>query len=241
MTFASWPATNNVPATELARNGFYYLMRGDEVKCAFCNVIIMSWQTFDDIAKTHKEWSPQCHFVLGMIDDIDDDANIDVCGTGNMTRLKHPQYETHLARVQSFANNWPTTTTTITAEQLADAGFFYEGPHDRVCCFYSDCILDDWLENDDAFVEHERWFPTCGYVHKVKEVHLAQRTINETSQITPTNDQDLLMCKICYENRVDTCFMPCGHVVSCFKCAVSFTQCPLCRRVCKSVQKLFFA
>jgi hypothetical protein len=49
----------------LAKNGFYFLGRGDEVRCAFCKVEIMKWENGDDPAVDHKRWAAQCPLVNG--------------------------------------------------------------------------------------------------------------------------------------------------------------------------------
>jgi hypothetical protein len=37
------------------------------------------------------------------------------------------------------------------------------------------------------------------------------------------------MCKICMDSEVSIVFLPCGHLVSCPKCAPALLSCPICR------------
>lgn len=41
---------------------------------------------------------------------------------------------------------------------------------------------------------------------------------------------DATICKICYNEELGVVFVPCGHIVSCVKCAPSLTTCAVCRK-----------
>ena len=47
---------------------------------------------------------------------------------------------------------------------LAQAGLYYDGPHDRVKCAFCLRIFKNWTINDDPKVEHQRYSPNCAYV-----------------------------------------------------------------------------
>ena len=52
-------------------------------------------------------------------------------------------------------------------------------------------------------------------------------------------------CVICYQNRKDTAFYPCGHTCLCFDCAQRFNReathrvCPICRNRIKDTIKIY--
>ncbi|CAH1125871.1 unnamed protein product [Ceutorhynchus assimilis] len=50
---------------------------------------------------------------------------------------------------------------------------------------------------------------------------------------------EAMTCKICMDNRLDSVFMPCAHVVACSECAVRIDRCPLCRSEITQAQKLY--
>ena len=52
---------------------------------------------------------------------------------------------------------------------------------------------------------------------------------------------ELKMCKICYENKKNSVFIPCGHICCCFECAVKLDECPLCRMKIDKIVKTFDA
>ncbi|XP_051516453.1 baculoviral IAP repeat-containing protein 7-like [Myxocyprinus asiaticus] len=65
-------------------------------------------------------------------------------------------------RLKTF-KNWSRDAPVSPAE-LARAGFFYLGCGDTVQCFCCDGILRHWVNGDTPLGEHERYFPTCGFV-----------------------------------------------------------------------------
>ncbi|ACI28829.1 agip128 [Agrotis ipsilon multiple nucleopolyhedrovirus] len=264
MSFAEWPASNHVSPQQLASAGFYYMGVGDEVRCAFCKVEIMRWQPGDDPLTDHKRWAPQCKFLREIIEDdigVGDGGggDSDECGSRAsdtiVGRPKHPAFNSYNARIQTYKNLWPKGLSQ-TPHLMASAGFFYTGLGDMVVCFHDDCRLKEWKAGDDPWREHARWFANCPFVRKVKGFEFIQQTMtaactvksndnndnnddNESSSAAEHDDK--LLCKICFENTRNVCFMPCGHVVCCRNCSMSVDRCPLCRDEFKSIQKLFYA
>lgn len=59
--------------------------------------------------------------------------------------------------------NWPSEKR-LRPEQLATAGFFYQGVDDRTVCFYCRIGLNNWEDNDDAWEQHAKWSPRCSFV-----------------------------------------------------------------------------
>ena len=48
-------------------------------------------------------------------------------------------------------------------------------------------------------------------------------------------------CVICMDNAVDIVFLPCGHIVSCLRCAQNMASCPICRTSINTCQKIYFS
>lgn len=227
-TFSGWPHTSVTPAA-LARSGFYYLGRGDEVRCAYCKVELMRWAEGVDVSEQHRRWAPQCPlFSPG-------------------TPPHHPHYSSMNARIASFAN-WPSQMRPKPHE-LADAGWFYTGHGDETICFFCNGAVKHWDRDDDPWVEHARWFRNCDYVRIEKGPDYVQQVMSEACVVRasgssaggePTN-QDQNLCKICCERVRDVCFYPCGHVFACAKCAAELSKCPMCRKNFKTITRLYYA
>ncbi|AAQ91688.1 inhibitor of apoptosis protein 3 [Choristoneura fumiferana DEF multiple nucleopolyhedrovirus] len=256
-TYVDWPVSFLEPS-QMAANGFYYLRRSDEVRCAFCKVEIMRWLEGDDPAVDHKRWAPQCPFVQQNTAQQNQTpapvqvvANQDECGSSRvMFGPMHPKYSTESARLKTFVD-WPVSLKQK-PEQLAEAGFYYTGKGDRVKCFHCDGGLKDWESTDEPWEEHARWFDRCTYVRLVKGYDYVQRVLSKACVIkkeenveqsaklnVPEENSDCVeqpltlpenkMCKICFNAEKTVCFNPCGHVLVCVKCATVLKDCPMCR------------
>lgn len=276
-TFKNWPVPFLGPEV-LAKNGFYYLGRGDEVRCAFCKVEIMKWQEGDDPAVDHQRWAPQCPFLKGpsAVEPLGRDecgvrappANPTTTSAIQMPGPVHPKYASEAARLRTF-KDWPRSMRQK-PEDLADAGFFYTGHGDKTKCFYCDGGLKDWEEDDIPWEQHARWFNRCAYVLLVKGKQYVQMVITESCFIGPDEEdtipsavkppavkpetvqpqaikpqedasvEDSLLCKICFSEERNICFVPCGHVVACAKCALANSKCPMCRRTIQYAQRLYY-
>jgi len=49
------------------------------------------------------------------------------------------------------------------------------------------------------------------------------------------------MCKICMDEEVSIVLLPCGHLVSCARCAPALKNCPICRNGIKGTVRTFMA
>ncbi|CAG9562710.1 unnamed protein product [Danaus chrysippus] len=267
-TFDNWPVPFLSPEL-LAKNGFYYLKRGDEVRCAFCKVEIMKWMVGDDPATDHQRWAPQCPFLRRQAASGNvplEDGGRDECGVHvpppaptpvRMPGPKHPHYSSEDARLRTFSD-WPRSMRQK-PEELAEAGFFYTGQGDKTKCFYCDGGLKDWENDDVPWEQHARWFSRCAYVQLVKGREYIQKVISQAEAVSNTNKEDTeqkfetkpkdkqgseddsKLCKICYNEELNICFVPCGHVVACAKCALSTDKCPMCRRTFTNAVRLYFS
>ncbi|AKC91666.1 iap3 [Lambdina fiscellaria nucleopolyhedrovirus] len=282
-TFVGWPLCFLSPA-RLARNGFYYLGRNDEVRCAFCKVEIMKWMDGDDPEIDHRRWAPQCPFLRkrhpsNNVNDVDDVNNnvddgddgtlrrhecINDCAPVDKLKIAHPQYAIENSRLKTF-DTWPRFMRQK-SKYLADAGFFYTGHSDKVKCFYCDIGVYEWQHDDDPWKEHAKWSPRCNYLLLCKGAAYVQKVISdlclirsensspvlcgavekktsvvESNKTTEENEKEEIECKICFDAPRDVCFVPCGHVIVCAKCALSLDKCPSCRAVFNDVIKLYYS
>ncbi|XP_053392204.1 E3 ubiquitin-protein ligase XIAP-like [Mercenaria mercenaria] len=80
--------------------------------------------------------------------------------------LKYPDFQSIEERVSSF-EKWPVQIKQ-TPSQLAEAGFFFTGFDDCVCCFVCGGKLRRWNITDDPWTEHCRLFPLCLFAREQK-------------------------------------------------------------------------
>lgn len=74
-----------------------------------------------------------------------------------------------------------------------------------------------------------------------KSLNTSQRSINDA--IDEKTEDENIMCKVCYDNKVCVFFYPCGHTQTCKKCskqlAKSKSRCLFCKKEIKSMHRAF--
>ncbi|XP_012276923.1 baculoviral IAP repeat-containing protein 7-A isoform X2 [Orussus abietinus] len=198
-SFENWPISSIVPPERLAESGFYYLQEADMVECAFCRGLVMKWEPGDDPDREHRIHFPNCDFYMHQ--DVDEVMSTEKVELGNVRLLpgtssdlkelgiqthsapRQPKHATYEGRLRTF-EGWPENLRQ-TPEMLANAGFYYFGIGDRVRCFHCDGGLRDWEATDDAWTEHARWFPRCGYVSLVRGQEFIKHCVDTRPPLDP--------------------------------------------------------
>lgn len=162
-SFQNWCYQSIVKKEDLAKNGFYYLGDGDRVRCAFCNVVLSSWQKGDDVPTEHRRHSKYCPFVLGK-----KTSNIPYSPSSDCLsniQPEYPEFKDYLKRLETYKNYWPKAMKQRPKE-LAAAGLFYTEKGDAVQCFQCGGLLRNWEPDDKPWEEHARWFPRCLFIRE---------------------------------------------------------------------------
>lgn len=73
-------------------------------------------------------------------------------------KIQQQNFKNEKNRLATF-KNWPNTN--ISPESLAKAGFYYFDVQDQVKCAWCCGIIAKWEKGDNAFDEHNRFFPNC--------------------------------------------------------------------------------
>lgn len=185
-----WPKTSPVDVDRLAAEGFFWTGYSDRAQCAFCVGFIGNWEPGDPpVDAQHRRFFPHCKRARRVpcpnipYSPSDDRRGGDVGGLVNASVVAtaatsgedvagltnqpyHPRYQLYSSRLDSY--RYYPRRYPLKAARLAEAGFFYEGPADKVRCFWCDGGLEDWEAGDDAWTEHARWYPGCRHVFLVK-------------------------------------------------------------------------
>ena len=179
-------------------------------------------------------------------------------------RHEFPEFAVETNRIASYTD-WPKFLKQR-PQDLSDAGFYYSGKGDRVCCFSCGGGLKDWEEGDSPWEQHAMWYGNCEYLKLMKgkcfidQMAKKRRNSGATGPgrevVSPPNSTEGferphdtaarenlsdVSCKICYDNECNTIFLPCGHIIACAKCASSVTKCPACRQPFNSVVRAYFS
>lgn len=52
-------------------------------------------------------------------------------------------------------------------------------------CFHCDGGLRNWEETDEAWTEHAKWFPKCGYVNLIKGQDFVKQCVEHRPPLDP--------------------------------------------------------
>ncbi|XP_037953728.1 uncharacterized protein LOC119683913 [Teleopsis dalmanni] len=185
-TFTNWPNPNISPES-LAKAGFFYLNRSDEVKCAWCKGVIARWEKQDNAFQEHKRFFPNCPRVqLGPLIEMTNDGIRDL-GIQQISPPKMPKFSSLDTRLRTYTN-WPIRDVQK-PESLAQAGLYYQNVDDQVRCFHCNIGLRSWQKEDDPWFEHAKWYPQCQFVKLVKGVNYVQSVQNITKQTSQLQHQ----------------------------------------------------
>lgn len=77
----------------------------------------------------------------------------------------HKHLANFYVRLRTFSK-WPKQMRP-SAEELTQAGFSYRFEGDVTSCFFCGVTVHNWEEDDNAFVEHKKWSPTCKYLNMI--------------------------------------------------------------------------
>ena len=179
-TFRRFPH-QNVDTNVLAERGFYYTGIADRVQCAFCKILIQNW-TIDDTPTDINFHYSNCSLLLtNQPNRLSTRSHSRTTNTHFMpshptvmlrqlfpcNRPKHVLFATlwqrRISFQASFSCNW-TQHLRVSTDTLAEAGFFEVGNVDEVKCFYCGGSLIQWQYNDQPWVEHAKYFPTCHFL-----------------------------------------------------------------------------
>jgi E3 ubiquitin-protein ligase XIAP len=98
------------------------------------------------------------------------------------TLVKHVEYNVEAKRVESY-KDWPKIMRQK-PKILSDAGFYYTGKGDKVCCFSCSGVLKDWQENDDPWEQHAMWYGKCEYLNLMKESDFIEKMTQRREEIS---------------------------------------------------------
>lgn len=169
----------------LAKAGFYYTKKGSDVKCFDCNLEVdaKSIRASDDIAKIHKEKSPDCLFAQGL--------TINLRPGRSKTFMSYDSLRFEKERLETFIE-WPIKW--LHPAELAADGFYYLRTADHCACVFCRGIVGAWEVGDTPRGEHQRHFPHCPFIRgqPVGNVPISHSNIlaRLPSQENPTQNQN---------------------------------------------------
>lgn len=109
-----------------------------------------------------------------------------------ISRPEHPEFAVEAKRLETY-EDWPKTMRQK-PQQLSDAGFYYTGKGDRVCCFSCGGGLKDWEENDDPWEQHGMWYGKCEYLKLMKGADFIAKMAKRRDEICKKPSEGTSSC-----------------------------------------------
>lgn len=223
LTYSSWPQPFPEPKM-LAESGLYYSGVADVVTCFFCGGALGNWEPNDNPWDEHTKFYPDCAFLA-----LAAKRN----GKASKSIETNPVQLMKQKRDSSVKEPSPDITTDIM--------------HEALNIFPKPLVMDAVRRNggnlfslqelcDDILCSNKNQSP-----EPTQEVITSESVSGSTIENGSTTNSDALLCKICMDRERGVVFQPCGHLVSCWKCAQLISDCPVCRRPILHVIKTYFS
>ena len=199
----SWPLHTPVTIGDLAKAGFYYLGRGDRVRCYFCSGVLYGWEKGDTAVGEHRKHFPQCKFIQR------NDATTATTSSESGVRLKTQDDNDKIT-----LENWRGSNAVQIVRELD----IY--PLTVIECAVRKLLIDDGEDSFDSST-------LLDVIFKIKnastnDLHLAvealtieprqQKSVEALEREVETLKSNKL-CKICLDEVVAVVFLPCRHLV----------------------------
>lgn len=250
-SFENYPIDDTIMRNNFVINGFKYNQIDDHVVCEYCNVEIKNWSINDCIEYVHCKFSPYCSYAtkLAKFEHFDDNISTEtVLVKESKPKCIYKCMSNTRSRINTFAEYWPVTLKNM-IEKIADAGLFYTGRGDETVCFFCDCHVRDWNQNDDPWSRHVAENSQCYFVMSVKgenyfvnSQHINECNIDEheIEHVPSIEIEQRLECTICLERQRDAVLLPCRHFCVCVQCYFGLLEkCPTCRQDVTDFIKVF--
>lgn len=255
-SFENYPIKDLNFINKLVINGFKSNQINDHVTCEYCDVEIKNWCVDECIELAHVVFSPNCAYACKIAEqeqfNQDKSSIKTVLVKSGCPKCLYENMSSEQSRTKTFLDYWPIALRGMVSK-IVNAGLFYSNFGDETICFFCDCRVRDWHNEDDPWERHILQNPNCFYVLSIKEgTDLIRNKKND--KIEPlivvadnnkiiVDDEKLnenLECKICLQRQRDAVLLPCRHFCVCVQCYFCLNRkCPTCRQDVINFIKIF--
>ena len=158
--------------TLLAREGWYYLGIGRQVKCRACHIEVCLGKFGKGIIEAHEENSPGCKLAKRRQQLRKKMIEVRCNDSWATASAPDPNHPLENARVPSMADAYRRSCTFDDAEiaahhdEMVDAGFYWSPKREQVVCYYCwGCFEIDQVQSNSK-IQHARGRPNCEYINK---------------------------------------------------------------------------
>lgn len=243
-TFINWPSKIPVRPEQLARAGFYYVGRSDDVKCFCCDGGLRCWESGDDPWVEHAKWFPRCEYLLlargpefvGQVQARFPHLFEQLLSSAERSASEDLDPSVHPASQENQSEDLMLNNAVIRAalqmgfsrslvKKTVQNKIRTTGQNYRIV---SELVTDILTAPDEKKEEEQE-----------KEIEKSTSDLPLEEQLRRLQEERT--CKVCTDKEVSVVFIPCGHLVVCKECAPSMAQCPICRSTIKGTVRTFLS
>ncbi|XDV37912.1 hypothetical protein PO909_007436 [Leuciscus waleckii] len=213
LTFVNWPSRITVRPDQLAKAGFYYVGRNDDVKCFRCDGGLRCWESGDDPWVEHAKWFPRCEYLL---------------------QEKGQEFVHQIQARFPFVFEQLLTNGDSDSREFVDPPVVHLGPGEDAVMMNNPVVKQTVQSKILASGEN---YETVQEL--VSDLLRAEDEKREEEQLRRLQEERT--CKVCMDKEVNIVFIPCGHLVVCKECASSLRKCPICRGLVKGAVRTFLS
>ncbi|ABI35737.1 Iap-2 [Ectropis obliqua nucleopolyhedrovirus] len=225
----------------MAQNGFYYNGNTENIQCCKCKVVILKLNKNDDIKIIHKIYSPHCGFNRKQQQQQTSLSKL------TFTKSFEPHSvlmsnilltHEHQRQHNQIGTSWENTNVAEVAT-APPYSLLYPTLPINVSTLHCENQKE---ENNNYVVANNMNQCENNTVDIVNNKINNQSGNDATNNNICSNETDSTSdntCKICLERERQICFLPCGHVATCEKCAKRCNKCCMCRKVIVNKLRIF--
>jgi baculoviral IAP repeat-containing protein 7/8 len=202
-SFSTCPDVIRTKIEDFVASGFFYFSRNNVVVCFTCGIQLGSWENDDEVDLEHCRWRPSCLWIFL------------VKGVAFVEEVKKLQ-RAHLDKLKAVFDE---DDDDFVGSPLNFQ--FYEKigiPMNFVRGIYKNFVKREQRD----FISQQEMSDTIASTFAFKapkiETHVEKVPVN----IDP-------LCAVCRVDDKCMVFVPCAHLLTCPRCAISINSCPYCR------------
>lgn len=215
-SFFRWPHTiwtRTITPIAFAAAGLYFTGSTDRVKCFECGIEIFGWVDGDIPRIIHDRLEPRCRFVRNK---RCGNMPLGAIPPVNSTPSQRPNID-HYRPVYDAIREFNETQELPVRVIMSETAPIQTVTTVTVSSSTTDTANSTRSGN--------------------------QQTINTPGPSNPPENpgtmEESLLCKVCLERNLQIVFFPCGHIVTCKKCAKQLKICCFCRQQIKNQRRIF--
>ncbi|KAJ8311085.1 hypothetical protein KUTeg_011362 [Tegillarca granosa] len=250
-SFRCWPKDKKQHPQDLAKAGFFYEGREDQVRCFFCGGGLFNWDPEDVPIVEHARWYPKCvflrqlkgdDFILQIQKTFQQGDDVSIVTYINILFWLLPYSKESEKQRETDVMSHPAILSVI--EMGIDVDMVKKALPSVESSTLSaeNLLLKVWeLEDTKEAAEPEaKTHEDRVEITNAEEMTNANQEMHEPLETIIEENKylkDRQLCKICLDNDVSIVFLPCGHLVSCVDCSHAIRKCPICRVFVKGTLK----